>query len=330
MEKPNREELDSYLQSGADALRKAALNEEAKNYILENPSLYRVLRRAADRYIGGETLEETLPKVRTENDRGYKCSVEFMGESTRNEKDANDATDEFCRIVDRIRTAGLNATVSLDLSHIGLAVSADLAAENLERLCSAASPDIEVTLSAEGVERTDDVLRCYRGHAHQFPNLSITVQAYLYRTEEDIAALLELPGRIRVVKGAFETPPGHAMPRGEELNRAYLGYVEELLERGHPCSIATHDPTIQTEAEKLVRTHGAAPENYEFESLYGICSEQLAQLKGAGHPAKLYFVYGSEWYLYVCNRIAEYPLNLFRALSDVVGSADPHDSRSSN
>jgi len=41
-------------------------------------------------------------------------------------------------------------------------------------------------------------------------------------------------------------------------------------------------------------------------------------LRDEGYPTKLYFVYGQEWYLYLCNRLAEYPLNLFRALQDIV------------
>ena len=59
-------------------------------------------------------------------------------------------------------------------------------------------------------------------------------------------------------------------------------------------------------------------DKYEFESLYGIRNEQLFKLQEEGYSTKLYFVYGKEWYLYLCNRIAEYPLNIFQALADIV------------
>lgn len=68
----------------------------------------------------------------------------------------------------------------------------------------------------------------------------------------------------------------------------------------------------------LINKYKPGKETYEFESLYGIQTEQLIKLKEEGYPTKLYFVYGKEWYLYVCNRLAEYPLNLFRALQDVM------------
>lgn len=83
-------------------------------------------------------------------------------------------------------------------------------------------------------------------------------------------------------------------------------------------SIATHHGKIQQEVKKLIRLHAADRESYEFETLFGICNEQLISLKEEGYPAKIYFVYGKEWYLYVCNRIAEYPMDLFRALKDMV------------
>ncbi len=121
------------------------------------------------------------------------------------------------------------------------------------------------------------------------------------------------------MKGAFATAVGLSMPRGRELDEVYLSYVNELLQAGHKCSIATHHYEIQQEAKKLVDLYKPSQADYEFESLYGIQEENLWALKAEGYMTKLYFVYGTEWYLYLCNRLAEYPLNLFRALTDVVG-----------
>ncbi|WP_394776117.1 hypothetical protein [Flavobacterium sp.] len=78
-----------------------------------------------------------------------------------------------------------------------------------------------------------------------------------------------------------------------------------------------HD-VIQKEVVAMLQKYNTNPGAYEFESLYGIQKEQLARLKEQGYNTKLYFVYGKEWYLYLCNRIAEYPLNLFQALNDIV------------
>ncbi|MDF2190315.1 proline dehydrogenase family protein [Paraflavitalea sp. CAU 1676] len=307
------------LNLGAMALRKAALNEEAKAYILSNPKLFHVLKKAADRYIGGETLEETIGKVKLQNEKGFKCSIEFMGESTRTEIEANAARDEFIKICQEIKQQKLYSTISLDLSHIGLTVSTDLCRHNLNLICQeAAKGNIEVIISAEDAGRTDAVLHVYNEIVKVHPNVAITLQAYLHRTQDDFKEVIKNKGRIRIVKGAFETPTGLSLPRGEELDHVYLGYVDKLLSENHLCSIATHDKRIQHEAKALIQQYKTKSDVYEFESLYGIQYDQLLQLKEEGYSAKLYLVYGKEWYLYLCNRIAEYPLNLFQALIDIV------------
>lgn len=305
------------LQIGAQALRKAALNEDSKAYILNNPALFQLFKKAADRYIGGETLEETIVKVKALENQ--KTSIEFMGESTRTEQESNLATQEFIRICEQIRLQELNATVSLDLSHIGLAISKELCLNNLNSICNEASKsNIEIIISAEGTERTDAVIDTYKKAIRNYGHLAITLQAYLYRTKDDFVELQKETGRIRIVKGAFETAAGLSMPRGQELDEVYLGYIDQLLVQNHKCSIATHDAKIQAKAQLLVQKYRPAKEIYEFESLFGICNDQLFLLKDQGYQTKLYFVYGKEWYLYLCNRIAEYPMNIFQALNDII------------
>lgn len=313
--------MDKLLNAGAQALRKAALNQEAKDFLLGNDVLFKTVRKAADRYIGGETLAETTEKVIQENKNGFKCSIEFMGENVKSEQEANEATAEFVNICQAIVDKKLYSTVSLDLSHIGLGISRDLGVNNLNKICTAAAVgNIEVIISAEGTDQTDHVIETYKNASKSHDNLAITLQAYLYRTQDDFQELIKEPGRIRIVKGAFETAEGLSIPRGELLNDTYLGYVDRLLSAQHKCSIATHHHQIQQDVKKLIDQYKPEKSFYEFESLYGIQTQQLTALKDEGYVTKMYFVYGREWYLYLCNRIAEYPMNLFQALADIVGT----------
>ncbi len=310
--------MEALLHQASAALRKAALHEEAKEYILANPALFATLKKAADRYIGGETLPETIEKVKIQNGNGFKCSIEFMGESTRTEAEANAARNEFIAICRQIKLLNLNATVSLDLSHIGLAIGRDLCLHNLDLICrEAATAAIEVTISAEDTTRTDAVLPTYYDIARTYSNVAITLQAYLHRTQDDFAEAIKFPGRIRIVKGAFETPAELSLPRGTALDNRYLDYIDQLLASNHLCSIATHHHSLQQAAKELIRKYNTHRSVYEFESLFGIQNQQLRALKDEGYPAKLYFVYGKEWHLYLCNRLAEYPLNVFQALVDI-------------
>ncbi|MCV9931088.1 proline dehydrogenase family protein [Flavobacterium sp. LS1R47] len=304
---------------GANALRRAAMNNKAKEHILSNEILFSTLKKAADRYIGGETLEETILKVKEQNKEGFKCSMEFMGENTLTEIEANEATKEFIRIAQEIKNQKLNSTVSLDLSHIGLSISPDLCLNNLSSICQEAEKNnIEVTISAENVEITDAIIDIYKTASQTYKNTSITLQAYLHRSQDDFKELIQENGRIRIVKGAFDTPANLSIPRGAALDERYLYYVDQLLSKNHRCAIATHHDYIQKEAVALIQNYKTSNDVYEFESLYGIQTEQLRNLKEQGYATKLYFVYGKEWYLYLCNRIAEYPLNLFQALDDII------------
>src|SRR5690606_15732679 len=259
------------LSMGSNALRKAAINEKAKDFLLSDEVLFKVVKKAAERYIGGETLDETTQKVLHCNSEGFKCSMEYMGESTYTEKEANEATNEFIRIAKEINNQSINSTISLDLSHIGLAISKDLCLINLTALCDEAEKNnIEVIISAEGIDRTDAIIEMYKEISKTCKNTSITLQAYLHRTKDDFKDLIKEEGRIRIVKGAFETPKNLSIPRGKKLNDIYLNYVDQLLSKNHKCSIATHHHEIQQETKKLIQYYKVSSKIYEFESLYGI------------------------------------------------------------
>ncbi|MBX2897031.1 MAG: proline dehydrogenase family protein [Cyclobacteriaceae bacterium] len=305
------------LQVASVALRKAALNEDAKHFILQNDKLYKMLKRAANRYIAGETIQETVPFIKKLNDSGFLVTTDFMGESVRNETEANEATNEFIKFARVVESENLNSSISLDLSHIGLLVSEDLAVRNLKSICAAVQDcRQEVILSMEGTDRTDSIIGIYEEVLKEHANLGITLQAYLHRTKKDMDKLLKLSGSIRLVKGAYDTPLSTSIPRGDRLDEVYLEYVAQLLEANHKCSIASHHTKIQDEAIKMIHQYSAT--NYVLERLLGIGNEELQVYNEKGYTCRIYVVYGREWYLYLCNRWAEYPLNLFRGLSDIM------------
>lgn len=305
------------LKLGSAALKKAALNEEAKSFVLTNEPLYKLLKKAANRYIAGETLSEAIATIKQLNSNGFTVTTDFMGESIRNEAEAIAATHEFLAFAECINSESLNSSISLDLSHIGLLVSKDLTINNLDAICAeAAKANKEVIISMEGTDRTDNIIDIYKEALKKHNNLGITLQAYLYRTKNDFTELKQLAGSIRLVKGAYDTPKTLAMQRGDALNDVYLNYAEQLLSSNHKCSIASHDSFIHAEVIKMIDKY--QPSNYVLERLLGICNEELTNYKNSGYNCRMYVVYGKEWYLYLCNRWAEYPLNLFKGLADIV------------
>ena len=304
----------------ADVLRRLALDETLKARTMADATSAALARRVADRYVAGETIDDAFDRLPAIFARGHKGSIEYTGESVRDSELANSETDVFVELSERIGTTGVDSTVSFDLSHIGLVVDPELCYRNVVRLAEATErAGTELMISAEGSDRTDLVLDMHARLAERFTHVGITVQARLHRTAEDITTLLGRPGRIRVVKGAFLEPDSIAYPRGSaELRNAYLKYVSQIVDARHPIAIATHDRDI---IEALCTEHDSAlkADHVEFEMLLGLGTEQLDALSAAGFTTREYVLFGTEWWLYVLNRIAEEPERVYTALIDAAG-----------
>jgi proline dehydrogenase len=303
----------------AEALRHVALDETVKSYVLQHPPLYQALRHAAMRFIGGETLTQCIEITKSLNEQGYAATVDFMGESTRDALMAEQATQEFLNVIRAIAAQNLDASVSLDLSHIGMVIDAELGYRNACTLAEATQQaGREMMISMEGTDRTDLILEIHQRLCKQFNNVGITLQAYLYRTRDDLITALQRPGKIRLVKGAYEAPSNLARSRGADLDTAYHQLMEILLGSNHFCSIATHDQSLLSYAHKFIQGQNLMSDKIEFEMLQGITPERLKTMSEYGYRTRVYLPYGQEWHLYLCNRLAEYPLNLYQAIVDVV------------
>ena len=303
----------------ATALRHVALDESVKSYVLQHPSLYKALLNAAARFIGGETLVECCAVAKQLNEQGHAVTIDFMGESTLNAATAEQATQTFMEVIRTIAQQKLDSSVSYDLSHLGMVIDPELGYENACRLAKTAKDaGIEIMISMEGTDRTTTILDIYRRLGEQFDNVGVTVQAFLYRTPADLASVLERPGKIRLVKGAYEAPSHLAMSRGWQLDSVYQQLVEKIIDTEHLCSIASHDPAILDQVHQFIGARSAKPNNLEFEMLKGVTPERLEAIRGAGYRTRVYLPYGQEWHLYVCNRLAEYPPNIYQAIADAV------------
>ncbi len=302
----------------SEALKSIARNSSLKSSLQQMPDVYSVLWSAARRFVTGETRQAGIDTAKVVVAQGYGVSLEYSGENTAAEQACQAAVDEFLALSRAIETASLpqGTTISLDLSHIGLSVSQQLALDNLRHLAEEVRQrGISIMISMEESEKLPLIFEIYQQVAERHPHVGITLRAHLYRTERDLDTFVQLPGKIRLVKGAYQEPDERAMKRGEVLDERFLSFAEMLVKANHPLSIATHDQHLLQEAER--RQLLAAP-HVEVEMLYGIRPDLLRQMKNAGYQTRIYLTYGTEWYLYLCHRLAEYPPNIYRALADCV------------
>ncbi|MET4541666.1 proline dehydrogenase [Arthrobacter bambusae] len=302
-------------ETAADVLRAWALDEILKEKVMSSPSLAPVARRIARQYSAGDTVDDALTAAQRTMARGHLVSIEYAGESVRDAELARKEANVFLELITALRAARIASTVSFDLSHVGLLVDPGLAAENVRAMAKALAPlGTSLMISAEGSDRTDLVLDTYDKLSAEGLPVGITVQARLHRSAADLERVLERPGVIRLVKGAFLEPADTAFPRGSgELRETYLRLAGRILETGHPLSIATHDATL---IEDLISEHPdlvSRPE-VEFEMLLGLGTSTLDRLHKDGYTTREYSIFGDQWWLYVLNRIAEAPERVFTAL----------------
>ena len=289
-----------------------------KRRVMSTPALAGVAAAVASRYSAGETAGDAIAAAQARLARGHLASIEYAGESVRDVGLARRETDVFVTLAAAIGRAGIPATVSFDLSHVGSVVDRDLGLRHAREIAEATVPlGTAMMISAEGSDRTGLVLDQYEVRAAEYPHVGITLLARLHRTPDDLERVLALPGTVRLVKGAFLETDAVAWRRGSpELTAAYLALARRLVAAGHPVSLATHDEAL---VDALIAAHGNAlrEPGVEFEMLMGLGTDLLDRLHGERYRTREYVIFGGEWWLYVLNRIAEQPERVLTALADM-------------
>jgi proline dehydrogenase len=275
-------------------------------------------RRLAARFIAGEELADALRVVRELNAQGFDVTLDHLGESVQQASETEEACRVYVDILDRLAAEGLRSHISLKLTQLGLALDEALARQHVETICErAAHYRTFVRIDMESSAYTDSTLRVFRQADVPRDVLGIVIQSYLYRSAQDVDALLQSGARIRLVKGAYQEPPDLAFPRKADVDRSFLDLMRKLLLSGTYHAIATHDERIIAAAEDLARAHGLSPDRFEFQLLYGIRRQLQRRLLGDGYRVRVYVPYGKQWYAYFMRRLAERPANLFFLLRNL-------------
>jgi proline dehydrogenase len=299
---------------------RGALNGVTRHAILlaaRNPVVHGAvgrygMRLGAARFVGGENLDECVTVLRGLNERGLKANTTLLGEDVHTEGEARAVADEYLRVLDRIHAEGLRVYVALKLTHLGLDVSEELAHENLRRVVEhAAELGNFVRIDMEYSSIVDTTLQTYRRLRESgLDNVGAVLQAYLYRSEDDLEALLPLEPNLRLVKGAYLEPATVAYPRKEDVDAAYVRLLERSLGGGGYTAVATHDERLIEHTIRFAERKGIGRDRFEFQMLYGVRPQLQLDLVARGYQVLVATPYGPEWFPYLMRRLAERPANL--------------------
>lgn len=278
----------------------------------DNPQVRRVvskhgMRLGGSRFVAGETMDDAVRTLRELNEKGLWANTTLLGEAVHDEAEARAVADEYAVLVDRLAREALRANVALKLTHLGLELSEELAYDNLHRLVERGA---FIRIDMEQSVFVDATLRIYRRLRDDgFDNVGTVLQAYLYRTEQDLENLLPLQPNLRLVKGAYLEPPGIAYPHKVDVDAAYVRLLETMLRGGGHTAIATHDETIIEHAIRFAEEHAVPNDAFEFQMLYGVRPQLQLDLAARGYKVLVATPYGPEWYPYLMRRLGERPAN---------------------
>lgn len=295
-------------------------------------------RRAASRFIAGESLPEAISVAKSLNQSGIRVTLDYLGEHTEDREKALKSTDNIVKIIASIKENNLKSGISIKLTQIGLALDKDICLTNLRRLVAyAAGQGIFVRIDMEDspwVEHTLDLFQTVRDEFGP-QAVGIVIQSYLYRSEEDVKRLLQEASRIRLCKGAYLEPPEVAFPEKNDVDANFDGLMEIMVKTSLSldteavsdngitppvAAFATHDPARIDLIKAYVAETGLPKSKVEFQMLFGIQRELQKELVTQSYPVRVYVPFGEEWYPYFMRRLAERPANVWFFLRHYLGA----------
>lgn len=274
------------------------------------------------RFIAGDTLDEAMASSQVLLDRGFKVTLDMLGENTKTEAEALAAKSTYIAMLDRIgaQTAEPVETcnISIKLTQCGLDLGNDFATQSYREVLAAAKTHgafVRVDMEASAyTARTIDIVT---GALKDFDNTGTVLQSYLIRTDEDVQTMVDLGARVRLVKGAYLEPATVAYQDKRDVDAAYIRQARKLLREAHYPAIATHDERIILELNGFVEDMKIDKARFEYQMLYGIRRDLQDRLLKEGYNVRVYVPFGEAWYPYFTRRLAERPANAFFILKSL-------------
>jgi len=284
--------------------------------------------------VAGESTASVLDHARRENEHGVGVICNRLGEHYHERAPADADTVAYERLVADIGASDLRACISVKPSQLGLDVDEDVFRENLARVAAAgADHGVFVWVDMEDhttVDATLDTFEEYvreqrgasphdtgeRRRRERGGGMGLCLQSNLRRTALDLERLADCPGKVRLVKGAYDPPASVAYTKKSQVDEAYREDLEFMFrEFDDGIAVGSHDPAICTLAADLHAEHGTP---YEVQMLMGVREGAQYDLAGACDVWQ-YAPYGSAWPSYFWRRVRERKENARFALRAIAG-----------
>ena len=295
--------------------RTAILKAAQSPWLRERAPRLGFVRRTVSRFMPGEEAQDALTACRTLAANGIASVLTHLGENITDRSEAEQVRQHYLDLTQRIVSAQLPTEISLKLTQIGLDLDPEFCYANLLALLAATPPEKTLWIDMEQSPYVDATLAIFKRARAAYANVGVCVQAYLYRTGQDLDSLIPMRAAIRLVKGAYNEPAELAFPVKKDVDENYFHLAQRLLspesrKLGVRAAIATHDKPLIARLNAWAESQGVPKQGIEYQMLYGIQRAEQQRLAQEGYRSTVLVAYGTYWFPWFMRRLAERPANV--------------------
>lgn len=275
------------------------------------------IRRAVSRFMPGESFDEMLVAAKAMAGEGVTAVFTRLGENVRDLAEADFVARHYLEGIDRIGALNLACEPSIKLTQLGLDIDRELAYGHLRDLAARAHANNSyLWIDMEQSPYVDVTLSLTKRLREEFPKIGVCLQAYLFRSREDVEDITSRGIGIRLVKGAYNEPAEVAFPKKSDVDANYLALAQIMTSpaaraAGSRAVFGTHDLQVIESIRHHARTTGVQNSEFEIHMLYGIQRPAQLKLANEGVQVRVLIAYGDYWFPWYMRRLAERPANVW-------------------
>ena len=255
----------------------------------------------AKRFIAGENLEDASEQIINLQEQRFRVALNLVGESGSTREEALNAQNEYLKALKLFPMETLSLSIKPSLLSLNYSIKDCL--EYLTPIVEIAHrSNQKIRFDMESSAITDSTIEICQRLNKNFPNvIGVALQANLFRTSDDLAALKSENISIRLVKGAYREDKSIAFISMNEIRDNFLKLADILLSyQSGQDALATHDEAI---LNSILSNDGSTKIAFEF--LFGVRRDLQSKLNNK-HTVGIYLPYGNDWFPYTMRRLSEW------------------------
>lgn len=305
--------------------RTVLLKISDNQWLRENGTKVPFIRRAVTKFMPGESFDDMLVATQATANEGIGAVFTRLGENVKDLGEAEFVASHYLEGIDRIRDMNIVCEPSIKLTQLGLDIDRELAYGHLRALAERAHhAGSYLWIDMEQSPYVDVTLTLTKRLRQEFPKVGVCLQAYLFRTREDLEDITSKGIGVRLVKGAYNEPASVAFPKKSDVDANYFALAQIMMGPGAKAAgsravFGTHDLKLIQSIRDHAQSTGVKPSEYEIHMLYGIQKAAQLRLAQDGAQVRVLIAYGDYWFPWYMRRLAERPANVWFVAKSLFG-----------